>query len=122
MIFSGVDVFESIEDFFVSIEANGTEEGGSGNFSFSIDLDGDDVIFASFELEPRTTGGADLGCKKKAAGSGLDGSGEENAGRASQLTHHNPLDTVDNERAAISHEREVAEEDFLLHIFTGFFI
>ena len=47
---------------------------------------------------------------------------EKDTARADQLRNNNALSTVDNKGAALSHPWIVAEVDFLLFDFTGYFV
>src|SRR5258708_39194910 len=68
------------------------------------------VLLVVFKLHPRAAIGNDLAEEISAVVRGL----KEDAGRTMQLRNDYALGAVDDERAVRRHERNVAEEDFLL--------
>src|SRR5205823_14790503 len=64
------------------------------------------VLLIVFELNPRTTIRNDLRNEQLAAL-------EEHAGRTMKLRNNHALSSVDDKRAVVSHQRDLAKEDFL---------
>ena len=106
----GVDRVEGLEDFFVRAQAERAQEDGSQELALAIDADVEDVLLVVLELHPRTAVRNDLAEEVGAVVRRL----KEDAGRAVQLRNDNALGAVDDEGAVRRHQRDVAEEDFLL--------
>ena len=91
-------------------EAEGPEEDGGQELLLAVEADPEEVLGVVLELDPGAAVRDDLG-DEEALGLGL---AEEHARRALELADDDPLDAVEDERALLGHERDVAEIDFLL--------
>ncbi len=107
---NGVDGVEGLEDFLVGLQAKSTQEDGSEELALTVDADVEGVLLVVLELNPRTAVRNDLAEEVGAVIRRL----EEDAGRAVELRHDHALGAVDDEGAILRHQRNVAEEDFLL--------
>ena len=114
VIGTGVDIGEEIGQFLIRAVPNGTQQRRDRNFSLPVDLDRQHVAVAGFELEPCAAIRDQLGAPQPPTGRRILVGGEVHARRAHELTHHDAFRAVDDERALVGHEREVAHEYFLL--------
>ena len=105
-----VDGVEGAEDFFVGLEAEGAQEDGAEELALAVDADVEGVLLVVLELDPRAAVGNDLAEEVGAVVGRL----KEDAGRAVELGDDDALGAVDDEGAVLGHQRNVAEEDFLL--------
>jgi hypothetical protein len=93
--------------------ADGAQESRRGDLALAVDLDREEVLVARLELEPGAAVRDDLGREEgPAAGWVLDGAVVD-ARRADELADDDALGAVDDERALVRHEREVAHVDAL---------
>ena len=106
----GVDGVEGLEDLFVGLQAECAQEDRAEELALAVDADVEGVLLVVFELDPRAAVGDDLAEEVGAVVGRL----EEDAGRAVQLRNDHALGAVDDEGAVLGHQRNVAEEDFLL--------
>ena len=88
--------------------ADGTQQLGRLELALAIDLDVQLAARAGLELEPRAAVRDDLGVEQVAAGRRILDRGVVDARRADQLADDDALGAVDDERALLGHEREVA--------------
>src|SRR5215470_2002263 len=105
-----VDGIEGLEDLFVGLQAESAQEDGAEELALAVDADVERVLLVVLELNPRTAVGNDLAEEVGAVVRGL----KEDARRTVQLRNDDALGSVDDERAVLRHQRNVAEEDFLL--------
>jgi hypothetical protein len=105
-----VEPVEELQDILVRAEAQGPEEDAGQELLLTIESDPDQVLGIVLEFDPGAAVRDDLG-DEEALGLGL---AEEHAGRALELADDDALDAVEDERALLGHERDVAEIDFLL--------
>jgi hypothetical protein len=82
----------------------------SPELALAVDADVEHVLLVVFEFDPRTAVGNDLAQEVGAVVGRL----EEDAGRTVQLADNDALGSVDDERTVLRHQRNVAEEHFLL--------
>src|SRR5579859_2783076 len=101
---------ERAQDVFVRTEAQSAQEDGAQEFALAVDAHVENVLLVVLKLHPRAAVGNDLAQEVGAVVGGL----KEDAGRAVQLAHDDALGAVDDERAVLRHQRNVAEENFLL--------
>src|SRR2546425_11829256 len=84
--------------------------------SSPVDPDIEDVPRVKLKVEPRSAIRDDPR-RKQDFSAGVRAAlvmREEGPGRAVQLAHHHPLGPVDDERAALRHQRQFADVDLLL--------
>src|SRR4051812_3738761 len=105
-----VDRVERSEDVLIRTQAEGTQENGAQELALAIDADIQSVLLVVFKFDPGTAIRNDLAQEISAIVCAL----EEDAGRTVQLADDDTFSAVDDERAVLRHERDVAEEDFLL--------
>ena len=103
-----VDTREDRADLVVALVADGTEQLGRLQLALAIDLDVQLAAGGSLELEPRATVRDDLGVVQHSARGRILDAGVVHARRADELADHDALGAVDDERAFLGHEREVA--------------
>ena len=102
------DGVELPQDRLVGLEAEGAQEDRRGELPLPVDPDEQHALLVELELHPGSAVRDDL---REEALLGL--AGEEHARGAVQLGDDDPLGPVDDERAVLGHQRNVAEEDFL---------
>ncbi len=111
-----VDGVERAQNVFVRTQTQRAQEDGSQELALAIDAHVQDVLLVVLELDPRTAVRNDLAQEIGAVVGGL----EEHARRTVQLADDHALGAVDDEGAVVRHQRNVAEEDFLLlHVADG---
>ena len=99
---------ELAEDPLVRLQAQGAQEDGAVELALAVDPDREDVLLVVLELDPGAAVGDDLRQVDALV------AGEEDAGAAVQLAHDHPLGAVDDERAGVGHQRDLAEVDLFL--------
>ena len=105
---AGVDAREERDHLVVRLPAHGTQQLGRLELALAVDLDVQLAARGGLELEPRTAVGDDLGVEQVAAGGRVLDRGVVDTRRADELADHDALGAVDDERAFLGHEREVA--------------
>ena len=112
----GIDGIKSLQNFFIGAKAERAQEDGAEELALAVDADVEGVLLVVLKLDPAAAVGDDLAEKVGAVVGGL----EEDAGRAVELRDDDALGAVDDEGAVLAHQRDVAEEDFLLlHVAQG---
>src|SRR5712691_2590816 len=99
---------ELAKDLFVRRQTEGAEKDGAEELALAVDADVEDVLLVVLELHPRSAIRDDLrqeGVRRLF--------GEEDARRAVELRDDHALGSVDDKRAVLGHQRDVAEEHFL---------
>src|SRR4051812_33211059 len=86
------------------------EQDGDRLAPLAVDPDADGVALVDVELQPRTTAGDDLGAEDVLVRRLVQGLVEVDARAADQLRDDDTLGAVDDERALVRHDREVAHE------------
>src|SRR5439155_9079317 len=99
---------ELAKDLFVGGQTERPEEHGTEELALAVDANVEDVLLVVLELHPGAAVRDDLGQERVRAFLG-----EEDARRAMELRNDDALRAVDDERAVLGHQRDVAEEDFL---------
>ena len=89
-------------------EAEGAHEGGAQELALAVDAGVEQALGVQLELDPGAAVGDDLGAVEAL----VRGDAEEHAGAAVQLADDHALGAVDDEGAAVGHDRQVAEVDF----------
>src|SRR5579862_148980 len=105
-----VALVKTAQNVGVGFQAKRAQKYGSVELALAIDADVQEILVVVFELDPASAIGNDL---PKEIALGLLAL-EEDAGRAVQLRYDDALGSVDDERSVIGHQRDFAEEDFLL--------
>src|SRR5699024_942238 len=103
---------EYLQNLLVAFVADGTQQGGDGQFLLTVDVGIHHVVDVRCELYPRPlerddAGGVELGAV------GVHALTEEYARRTVELRYDDALGTVDDERAARRHVRDGTEIDVL---------
>ena len=111
-----VHLGEEGQHLVVGLVANGAQELGGLELALAVDLHVELVAGGRLELQPGTAIGDDLGAVQAATRVGVLGGRVVDARGAHQLTDHDALGAVDDERAALGHGREVAHVDALLEL------
>ena len=88
-------------------EAQGAHERGAQELALAVDAGVEQALGVQLELDPGAAVGDDLGAVEAL----VRGDAEEHAGAAVQLAHDHALGAVDDEGAAVGHDRQVAEVD-----------
>ena len=112
------EALELLHDLFAR-QAEGLEEDGDALLALAVDADADLVALVDLELEPGTTARDDASRVDVFVGRLVGRTLEVHAGAADELRHDDALGAVDDERAALGHEREVAHEHGLRLDLTG---
>src|SRR5690606_21963792 len=95
------------------------EEDGHRLLALAVDADADGVALVDLELEPGAARGDDARGEDVLVRGLVGGALEVHARRADELRDDDALGAVDDERAALGHERELAHEDRLRLDLTG---
>ena len=101
---------EGFQDLLVGTQPQRAQKDRSQELALAVDAHIERVLLVVLEFHPRTAIGNDLAQEVGAAVGGL----KKDAGRAVQLRHNHALGAIHNKRAVRRHQRNVAEEDFLL--------
>ncbi len=104
------DVVERAQNLGVGLETQRAQEHGAVEFALAVDTDVQQVLVVVFEFDPASAVRNDLAEEIALRRNAL----EEHAGRAVQLRNDHALGAVDDEGAVVGHQRNFAEEDFLL--------
>ena len=105
-----VDRVEGLENLLVRTQAERAQEDGAQELALAVDANVERVLLVVFELHPRSAIGNDLAQEVGAVVRRL----KEDARRTMQLRNDDAFGAVHDERAVRRHQRNVAEEDFLL--------
>ena len=105
-----VDGVEGSQNVFAGTQAEGAQENRSQELALAIDTHVEHVLLVVFELDPRSAVRNNLAEEVGAIVRGL----EEDAGRTVQLADDDTFGAINDERAVLRHQRNVAEEHFLL--------
>ena len=100
---------EAPDDLVRPAQAEGAEEDGRQELALPIDADVEQVLRVVLELHPRAAVRDDLRDEQR-----LVFRMEEGARRSVELRHDDALGAVDDERAVVRHQRDVAVVDLLL--------
>src|SRR5208283_4278309 len=101
---------EGAQNVFAGTQAEGAQENRAQELALAVNANVEHVFLVVFEFHPGAAIGDDLSQEVGAVVGGF----EEDAGGTVQLADDDALGAVDNERAVLGHQRDVAEEDFLL--------
>ncbi len=100
---------EGAQNVFARTQTKRAQEDRAQELALAVDTNVEHVLLVVLEFHPRSAVGNDLAQEVGAVVGGL----EEHARRAVQLADDHALGAVDDERAVLGHQRNVAEEDFL---------
>ena len=81
--------------------------------ALAVDAHGNKILLVDLELQPCTAAGNDLCDVDVLIGGLVDAALKIDAGRTHELGHHDALGAVDDERALVGHQRELAHEHCL---------
>ena len=104
------DAVERAQDLFVGFEAKRAQKDRTVEFALAVDTYVQQILGVVLELDPASAVGNDFAEEVALRRDAL----EEDAGRTMQLADDDALGAVDDERAVVRHQRDFAEEDFLL--------
>ena len=104
---------EQVDDLGVRRVAQAAQERRDGQLLLAVDVRPHHVRDVGRELDPRAPEGDHAGAVQVRP-VGVDRLREEDTGAAVQLADNDSLGAVDDERALLGHDREVAEVDILL--------
>ncbi|OIQ74230.1 hypothetical protein GALL_441260 [mine drainage metagenome] len=107
---------EEVRQDLLGVQADGLEQDGDRHLAPAVHAEIQDVLGIELEVEPGTAVGNDARREQqlaRAVGLALVVL-EEHAGRAMQLADDDALGAVDDERALVGHERDLAHIDLLL--------
>ena len=108
-------VAQKLDDLFARFcQAQGAQKQRRRLLALTVDAHGQHVALVGLELKPRTAARDDLRVVDGLVGGLVALSREVDTRGTDQLADDNALGTVDDERTALRHKREVAHEDFLL--------
>ena len=101
---------ERLQNLGVGLEPQRAQKNRAVEFALAVDTDVQQILVVVLELDPASAVGNDLAEEIALRRNAL----KEHAGRAVQLRYDDALGAVDDEGAVIGHQRNFAEEDFLL--------
>ena len=107
---NAVDGIERAQNVFPGAQAQSAQENRSQELALAVDADIEHILLVVLEFHPRAAVRNDLPQEIRAVVGGL----EEHTRRAVQLADDDALGAVDDEGAVLRHQRNVAEENFLL--------
>src|SRR5262249_26406625 len=105
-----VNGVERLQNVFARTQTESAKEDRAQEFALAINAYVQHVLLVVLEFNPRTAVRNDLAEKIGAVVRSL----EEHAGRAVQLANYHALGAVHNEGTVLRHQRDIAEENFLL--------
>ena len=101
---------ESLQNVFAGTQAERAQKDRAQELALAVDAHVQNVLLVVLELNPRTAVGNDLSQEISAVRRRL----EEHSRRTVQLADDDALGSIDDERAILRHQRNIAEENFLL--------
>ena len=104
-----LDLIERAQDVFIRLHSQRAQENRAEEFALAVDADVENVLRVVLEFHPRSAIGNDLPEEIAAVVGRL----EKHARRTVQLADDHALGAVDDERAVLGHQRNIAEENFL---------
>ncbi len=105
-----LDLIERAQDFFIGLHSQRAQEDGAEEFALAVDAHVENVFGVVFEFDPRPAIRNDFAEEVGAVVGAL----EEDSRRAMQLADDDALSAVDDERAVLGHQWNIAVENFLL--------
>ena len=110
---------EQFDDLSICAYAHCSDQNGNGNFSCSVNSNGEYVVGICFIFQPCASVGDDCG-RKQFLTNFVKFRCIVDAGGTNQLGNDNTFCTIDDECACFCHQREIAHEDFLFFQFVQF--
>src|SRR6266849_4557408 len=107
---NALDLVERAQDVFVGLHAQRAQENRAQELALAVDAHVENVLRVVLELHPRPAIGNDFPQEVAA----IIGALEEDPRRAVQLADDHALRAVDDERAVLRHQRNIAVKNFLL--------
>ncbi len=104
---------EKLQQILVGGEAESAQQSSDRELLLAIDIGIHHVLDVGGKLHPRAAERDDT-CREDPCTVGMDRIGEEHAGGAMKLRHHDAFGAVDDERATVGHRRDIPEIDLLL--------
>ena len=104
------DAVEGAQNLLVGLQAQRPQKYRAVEFALAVDADVQEVLVVVLELHPASAVRNDLAEEVALRRHAL----EEHARRTVQLRNDDALGAVDDERSVVGHQRNFAEEDFLL--------
>ena len=101
-----LDLIERAQNFLVGLHAQRAQENRAEEFALAVDADVQNILGVVLELDPRAAVGNNFPEEIAA----VVGRFVKHARRAVQLADDHALGAVDDERAVVGHQRNVAEE------------
>src|SRR6202167_2787878 len=105
-----LDLIERAQDVFVRLETQRAQENRAQELALAVNAYVQNVLGVVLELHPRSAVRNNLAEEVAAIVRGF----KEHARRTMQLADNDALGPVDDERAVLRHQRNIAEENFLL--------
>ena len=112
---------EQLQNLRVGLHAESTDEAGDGELAVLIDTDVEHVLQVGLIFQPCAAVRDDR-CGIDVLVGLIHGIAEVHAGAADDLGDDDALCTIDDERAAVGHEREIAHEDLLILDLAGLLV
>ena len=106
---NALHLVEGAQHVFIRLHSQRAQENRAEEFALAVDADVENVLRVVLELHPRAAVGNNLPEEIAAVVGRL----EKHAGRTVQLADDHALGAVDDERAVLGHQRNIAEENFL---------
>src|SRR5262249_2810018 len=100
---------ERAKNVLIRAQTERAQKDGPQKLALAVNADVEDVLLIVFELHPGTAIRNDLAQEVGA----IVGALKEHAGRTMQLAHDYAFRAVNDERAVLRHQRDIAEEHFL---------
>src|ERR1700686_5013396 len=101
---------ERLQNVFAGTQSQSAQENRAQEFALAVDTNVENILLVVFKLDPRSTVRNNLSEEVSA----IRGRLKEHARRAVQLADDDTLRAIDDERAVLRHQRNVAEKYFLL--------
>ena len=112
---------EQLQNLRVGLHAESTDKAGDGELAVLIDTDVEHVLQVGLIFQPCAAVRDDR-CGIDVLVGLIHGIAEVHAGAADDLGDDDALCTIDDERAAVGHEREIAHEDLLILDLAGLLV
>ena len=106
---NALHLIEGAQDVFIRLHSQRAQENRAEEFPLAVDADVQNVLRVVLEFNPRAAVRNDLSEEVAA----IVRSFEKHARRTVQLADDDALGAVDDERAVLRHQRNIAEENFL---------
>ena len=115
-------IAEALQDLAVGLETQRADQAGDGQLAVLVDTDPEHLAGVGLVLQPRAAVGDDGAGQQGQVGLEIDLLAVVHAGGADDLADHHALSAVDDEGAAMGHQREISHEDLLLLDLAGLLV